>query len=448
MIRKLPLSLLAVAALISLAGAASAKVGVASAVEGAPRGLPPAGVERVLRVGIDMDADEKVTTGNDDRAHLVFLDGSSVSIGPNSVLVIDKFVFDADHKTGDMALTMSRGTMRFVGGVISKTSEVTVKTPSAILGIRGGIFTLIVSATGQVQFNFLFGISYSVASQGVTRTSSQPGTRVTVAPGAAPSTPALIPSGGLTAGVASFQRRGPPAAGAGGQRTGILVRLALADGRLGRSNSGLNPIAARAGTPTAQQMAILLSTPRRDGGPGGPGGGQLGQRGGAGPALPPVPRAVAEAIASGDSAAVAAALASASPALAAAITAALVSSNNATLVAATLAASSPTVAASIATAVVASNNAALITSVVVAAGTNAAVVSAVGTALGNSGNAALITAVTASVTVAAPAAAGVMTAAVIVAAPTLLAAVVFGQNQARNTNTVVVFNPNQSGSSN
>ena len=47
-----------------------------------------------------------------------------------------------------MALTVGRGTMRFVGGVISKTSEVRVKTPSASIGIRGGIFTVTVSPTG------------------------------------------------------------------------------------------------------------------------------------------------------------------------------------------------------------------------------------------------------------------------------------------------------------
>ena len=221
MMCKLLPSLLAAAALASLTGAASAKVGVASAVEGAPKGLPPAGAERVLYVGIDMDADEKVTTGNDDRAHLVFLDGSSVSVGPNSVLVIDKFVFNPESRSGDMALSMSRGTIRFVGGVISKSSTVTVKTPSATIGIRGAIFTLGVAQNGQTQFNFLFGGSFSVTAQGVTQTSTQTGQRVNVTPGAPPSVPAPIPPGGLTPTVVSLQRQGPPAAGPGGQRAGL-----------------------------------------------------------------------------------------------------------------------------------------------------------------------------------------------------------------------------------
>jgi hypothetical protein len=113
--------LLSTTALVALAGGdVAAKVGIASVVEGEPMGKPPQGEERMLRVGIDMDANEKVTTKENDRAHLVFLDGTSLTIGPNSSLVIDKYVYDPDKKTGEMALTMSKGTLRFVGGVISK----------------------------------------------------------------------------------------------------------------------------------------------------------------------------------------------------------------------------------------------------------------------------------------------------------------------------------------
>lgn len=68
-----------------------ARVGVASVVEGQPLGKPPQQNERVLHIGISMDANERVTTGADDRAHLVFNDGSSLTVGPNSQIVIDKY---------------------------------------------------------------------------------------------------------------------------------------------------------------------------------------------------------------------------------------------------------------------------------------------------------------------------------------------------------------------
>ena len=126
-------------------GAAWARVGVTSVVGGEPHGKPPSEAERVLHIGNDMSANEVITTRSGDRAHIVFLDGSTLTVGPDSVITLDKFVYDPEKKTGEMALNASRGVFRFVGGAISKNSEVVVKTPSATMGIRGGIATFSVS---------------------------------------------------------------------------------------------------------------------------------------------------------------------------------------------------------------------------------------------------------------------------------------------------------------
>ena len=80
-----------------------------------------------------------ITTGANDRAHLVFLDGTSLTVGPNARLTIDKFVFDPNTKKGDLAINASKGVFRLVGGKISKTNAITVTTPSSTIGIRGGI---------------------------------------------------------------------------------------------------------------------------------------------------------------------------------------------------------------------------------------------------------------------------------------------------------------------
>src|SRR5260370_42333277 len=91
-----------------------ARVGVTSLTEGDPLGKPPSEVERILRVGIDVQANELITTQADDRAHLVFLDGTSLTVGPNARVTIDRFVFDPATKTGDLALTASTGVLRLV----------------------------------------------------------------------------------------------------------------------------------------------------------------------------------------------------------------------------------------------------------------------------------------------------------------------------------------------
>ena len=78
-------------------------VGVASAASGEPRGTPPAQNERILRVGIDVFSNERVRTGANDRAHLVFNDGSALSVGVNSEITIDRFVYDPSTRQGDLA---------------------------------------------------------------------------------------------------------------------------------------------------------------------------------------------------------------------------------------------------------------------------------------------------------------------------------------------------------
>src|SRR5260221_487124 len=92
-------------------GAALARVGVTSATDGDPLGRPPSEAERILRIGIDVQANEAITTGANDRAHLVFLDGTSVTVGPNAQLTIDKFVYDPNTKVGELAVSATQGAL-------------------------------------------------------------------------------------------------------------------------------------------------------------------------------------------------------------------------------------------------------------------------------------------------------------------------------------------------
>ena len=106
---------------------------------------------------------------DNDRAHLVFLDGSSLTVGPNARLTIDKFVYDPNSKTGELAVTASQGVLRLVGGKISKTNPITINTPSGTIGIRGGIGIFGIGS-GKTTAAFLFGNSMTVTGQGQTQT--------------------------------------------------------------------------------------------------------------------------------------------------------------------------------------------------------------------------------------------------------------------------------------
>ena len=92
-------ALLGLTALASFGAAGvAARVGVTAATEGAPVGRPPQAVERVLHVGIDVQANEQISTKENDRAQLLFIDGTALTVGPNAQLTIDKFVYRPSHQ--------------------------------------------------------------------------------------------------------------------------------------------------------------------------------------------------------------------------------------------------------------------------------------------------------------------------------------------------------------
>ncbi len=198
-------SVLAVAImLLPAALAAQGRVGVTSQTDGDPLGKPPTAAERILRVGIDIQASETVTTKADDRAHLVFLDGTSLTVSPNAQLVIDKFVYDPNTKTGELAISATTGVFRLVGGRISKTSAIDIKTPSATMGVRGGIGLFAVTPK-QTTADFLYGTSLTVRANGQTQTATRPSSMIVTTLGGVPGVPTLIPTGALAQTLAALE---------------------------------------------------------------------------------------------------------------------------------------------------------------------------------------------------------------------------------------------------
>ncbi len=83
-------------------------------------------------------SNERIETDGSGSLQVMFVDKSSLTIGPNSNLVIDQFVYNAGGGTGQFAASLTKGAVRFVGGQISHTAGATINTPSATIGIRGG----------------------------------------------------------------------------------------------------------------------------------------------------------------------------------------------------------------------------------------------------------------------------------------------------------------------
>ena len=149
---------------VSAAGAA--KIGVASAVNPSAIGTPPGGAPQTMVLGKKVVFNERIKTSAGGLVQLLLLDGSAFTIGPNSEVVIDKFVYDPDKKTGQMVANVLKGAFRFVGGRLSKGKDaVTIRTKVATIGVRGGIVSgLVGRGRGKDTFNFLFGDEMTVGT--------------------------------------------------------------------------------------------------------------------------------------------------------------------------------------------------------------------------------------------------------------------------------------------
>ena len=73
---------------------------------------------------------------------VIFNDGTSVTVGPNTELNIQNYVFEPNIEKYDFSFYLKRGSALFNSGKISKLSpkSVRIKTATAMVGIKGTRF--------------------------------------------------------------------------------------------------------------------------------------------------------------------------------------------------------------------------------------------------------------------------------------------------------------------
>ena len=93
----------------------------------------------MIEIGAQVVANEKIQTTATGSVQVLFIDKTTLNVGPNSTLVIDRFVYNPATTKGELALSLSKGVMRVVGGVATHSEGATIRTPVAAIGLRGGI---------------------------------------------------------------------------------------------------------------------------------------------------------------------------------------------------------------------------------------------------------------------------------------------------------------------
>ncbi len=152
-------ALLASAAILALGaqGALANTIGAVSALNKDVDGTPPAAETRQLVLGDGVVLNERIESSPVGSGQFLFLDQTSLTIAKQSVLVLDKYVYDPATKTGEFAMSMSRGVLRFVGGRITKQTDAVITTPTATIGIRGGMAIVIIDQDGTTRVMHIAG---------------------------------------------------------------------------------------------------------------------------------------------------------------------------------------------------------------------------------------------------------------------------------------------------
>jgi hypothetical protein len=134
---------------------AATPIGEVFAKAGSPSASGPGG-DRSLEAGSPIYENDKLATRNGN-VQIIFVDDTKLVIGPNSTLVIDRFLMRGGNKARKFSVDALRGTFRFISGHSAKNAY-DIQTANATIGIRGTAFdfssgraTLVAVHTGRVQ---------------------------------------------------------------------------------------------------------------------------------------------------------------------------------------------------------------------------------------------------------------------------------------------------------
>jgi len=204
--------------------AAGEQAGVAAAVRGEvqivsladPVGHQVAGGEAVF-------LGDEINSGPDSGLQVLLLDQTVFTIGPDSTLSIDEFVYDPASGAGKLTAEVTKGTFRFITGKISakKPENTVVKVPNGIIGVRGTIAAGRISPSESLIVLLGPGKSnnaherigeISLTNGGKEVLISRTGWGSTIGADGIPTTPVEIPIEQLSAIMGSLEKGPPPAA--------------------------------------------------------------------------------------------------------------------------------------------------------------------------------------------------------------------------------------------
>ena len=146
-----PVSRVLALALAALAGGALAQpIGLVKTRAGEVH-VERQGTRSPVTVGMPVERADRIVTGRDGSVGVSFNDSSMLSAGPDSVLVLSQFSYDPTTREGQFEIALRRGTLSAISGklVAQTPGAMKVRTPSAVLAVRGTEFVVHVDAPAE-----------------------------------------------------------------------------------------------------------------------------------------------------------------------------------------------------------------------------------------------------------------------------------------------------------
>ncbi len=139
--KKIILSLLAILLFMPPAAFAQEFVGGLRKVTGSGTIIRD-GQQIIAKDGIRIKMGDKLITGSNGAMGVIFTDNTRISLGSDSEIKIDDYIFQPDQGTFSFLTELVQGTASYISGTIGKLSPKSVrfKTPTAVVGVRGTSF--------------------------------------------------------------------------------------------------------------------------------------------------------------------------------------------------------------------------------------------------------------------------------------------------------------------
>lgn len=104
--------------------------------------LTVAGNKHQAELGSPIILGEQIETGDDGAIGITLKDETILTIGSNTSIAVDEFVYQPAKNELKLSAGILKGTLQYISGVIAKLKPeaVSVKTPSSFIGVRGTRF--------------------------------------------------------------------------------------------------------------------------------------------------------------------------------------------------------------------------------------------------------------------------------------------------------------------